>query len=82
MNKRGISPLIISVLLVGFVIVIGSFVFISTSNLTKDQMDNQNFDFVIYDFGAEYSPFEEEYPCEDICAEDGDFVSCDDAEDL
>ena len=56
MNKRGISPLIISVILVGFVVVIGSFVFFWTSGLTKGEMEKQSFEFEILDYGARASP--------------------------
>jgi hypothetical protein len=42
MFKRGISPLIASVFLIGFAIVIGIFVFASTFNLNANLMEDQD----------------------------------------
>ena len=83
MNKRGISPLIISVILVGFVVVLGSFIFIWTSGLTKGEMEKQSFEFEILDYGARASPGvnEEGSACFEICGEGymgGDRAYCDD----
>ncbi len=57
MNKRGISPLIASVFLVGFAIVIGVFVMISTFNLNSGLIDDQNKKIdnaVLLSFDAKY----------------------------
>ena len=78
MYKRGISPLIITVILVGFVVVMASFIFMWSSGLTKSEMNKQNFNFILYDYGVEYSPFEEDYPCDDI-VDAGECVPCDNA---
>jgi hypothetical protein len=57
--KRGISPLIASVFLFGFAFVIGVIVFLGSSNLNQDimeQQDRQIATAVILDLDASHSP--------------------------
>ncbi|MBT3281357.1 hypothetical protein HN865_01905 [Candidatus Woesearchaeota archaeon] len=68
MNRRGISPLIASVFLVGFAIVIGVFVFISTFNLNTGLIEDQNKrieNAVLLSFDARYP---NKADCATLCA--------------
>ena len=56
MNKKGVSPLIVTVILIGFVFVMASFIFMWSSGLTKGEMEKQSFTFQILDFGVRASP--------------------------
>jgi len=74
MSKKGISPLIASVFLVGFAIVIGVFVFISTFNLNNNLIEDQNKRIE----GAVLLSFDARYPNKADCASlcDGVDVKC------
>ncbi len=68
MEKRGISPLVISVLLIGFSFVLFITFFAWSSTLTQDSMNDIDFSPNIYDFDVEWS--EETYnDCEESADE-------------
>lgn len=59
MKKRGISPLIATVILVGFTIVMSIFVLVGMSNMgqrTINDQDKRIASAVVLDFGVKYSP--------------------------
>lgn len=59
MKKRGISPLIATVILVGFTIVMSIFVLVGMSNVgqrTIADQDKRIASSVVLDFGVKYSP--------------------------
>ncbi len=55
LNKRGLSPLITTVLIIGFVIILAFVIFAFTQNIVEKQTDTQGENFELYSQGVDFS---------------------------